>query len=148
MIKPIDSLIASTFEYKVDMLGNLSLSSNASMIKYALAYKDFNLHENYSYITETTFVPTFEWWGKKCKGYLEQDQKSQRNTSNNVTTKDYKKICELIANSVCVLCKEGFTFENKPTLDRIDNKKGHSLDNCQLTYASCIAVKSQSRINN
>ena len=25
------------------------------MIKYALGYKDFNLHENYSYITETTF---------------------------------------------------------------------------------------------
>ena len=48
----------------------------------------------------------------------------------------------MIANSVCVLCKEGFTFENKPTLDRIDNKKGHSLDNCQLTCASCNVVKS------
>ena len=58
MIKPIDNLIASTFEYKVDMLGNLSLSSNASMIKYASAYKDFNLDENYSFITETIFIPT------------------------------------------------------------------------------------------
>ena len=33
-------------------------------------------------------------------------------------------------------------LKNKTTFDRIDNKKGHSLDNCQLICASCNAVKS------
>jgi hypothetical protein len=41
MIKPIDNLIHDTFKYKIDMLHNLSLASNASMIKYSMMYIDF-----------------------------------------------------------------------------------------------------------
>ena len=47
MLDPIDSIIAETFEYKIDMLHNMSLSSNASMIRYSLAYEGFNPRDSY-----------------------------------------------------------------------------------------------------
>jgi ssDNA-binding Zn-finger/Zn-ribbon topoisomerase 1 len=49
MIPALDNLINMFFEYKVDMLHNLSLSSNASQIKYALAYRDFDINGDYSF---------------------------------------------------------------------------------------------------
>jgi hypothetical protein len=38
--------------YKVDTLQNLSLSANASSIKYALVYKYFDISINYSQPTD------------------------------------------------------------------------------------------------
>ena len=47
MIDPIDTIIEETFAYNIDMLHNISLSMNASMIRYALAYKDFDPTKKY-----------------------------------------------------------------------------------------------------
>ena len=43
----------------------------------------------------------------------------------------------------CHLFGEHFTFSNKPTLDRIDNDKGHELSNCKLAWASCNCLRKQ-----
>jgi hypothetical protein len=45
MIPMIDARIMYN-NYYVDMLRNLSLSSCASQIKYALAYKDFDINKD------------------------------------------------------------------------------------------------------
>jgi hypothetical protein len=144
MIKPIDNLIAETFEYKVDMLNNLSLSSNASMIRYALAYENFNLDFNYVSKKKSTFKLTEDYWKIKVDGYIEQDRKAKvpRCYKNNVTMKDFKYYRDMILNSVCKLCSEPFTYDNKFSLDRIDNNLGHSKNNCQLVCVYCNICKS------
>ena len=68
MILPIDNLIQLNAEYKADLISNLSLSKNDSCIKYVLAYKDFNPHENYNPINKyNDFKPNPKWWQFKCE---------------------------------------------------------------------------------
>lgn len=147
MIKPIDNLIKMNAEYKVDLLSNLSLSKNATCIKYALAYKDFNPEQHYGIVNEkNTFKPTPKWWVFKCNNYYNQDSKFNlthpknkqlRNLDKCVNKDDYKKFLEMYNDSCCHLCGEHFTPTNRPTLDRIDNDIGHELSNCKLACAEC-----------
>jgi hypothetical protein len=44
----IDNLIRNMWADKVDMLRNFSLSANASALKYAMAYEDFDINADYS----------------------------------------------------------------------------------------------------
>ena len=144
MIDPIDTIINETFEYKIDMLHNLSLSSNASMIRYALAYSDFDPNETYPENTgNSTFKLTKKYWSLKVKSYKEQDEKKKRDTSKNVSDKDYEYYKDLIIESKCYLCGEPFTYDNKPTLDRIDNSIGHTKENCKLCCEYCNKCKSK-----
>ena len=146
MIKPIDNLINMNAEYNVDLIRNLSLSKNASCIKYALAYKDFNPKNDYGIINkETTFKPTEKWWRYKVDSYNEQDMKKNRDIKNNVQYEDYEWINELLSSedSKCYICGEHFTYKNKPTLDRIDNSKGHSKDNVKLCCQSCNVMRNR-----
>ena len=63
-------LITDLSKYGVDMLSNISLSKLSSNVKYAKAYKDFDLNEDYMIINEVnTFKPTLSWWSFKCDGY-------------------------------------------------------------------------------
>ncbi|KAA6382788.1 MAG: hypothetical protein EZS28_021685 [Streblomastix strix] len=47
-----------------------------------------------------------------------------------------------VNDNKCVICGDEFTLNNKPTLDRIDNKKGHSKDNvqpcCKAQLVDCL----------
>lgn len=163
MIKPILKLIEMNAAYNVDLQNSLSLSSNASSIKYALACKDFNPKIDYGIINKkTTFQPNKTWWSRKCDNYYNQDkaynekihkkmsccdkitdeykrlQSKLRDLSKCVCTNDFKDFMKLYnENGVCYLCGEHFTESNKPTLDRINNDKGHELDNCKLACAVC-----------
>lgn len=143
MIDPIDKIIDETFVYKIDMLHNLSLSSNASMIRYALAYKDFDPNEKYpEKDTESNFELTKKYWKYKVDSYKKQDEKAKRDTKNNVSMNDYQYYHDLILTSKCSMCGKAFTYDNKPTLDRIDNDKPHTKENCQLMCCYCNVVKS------
>ncbi|WP_295163659.1 hypothetical protein, partial [uncultured Brachyspira sp.] len=163
MIKPIDNLINQNAQYKVDMISNLSLSKCSTSIKYALAYKDFDVNANYAIVnTVTIFEPSLKWWIKKCANYKKQDElynakleskiskltnddinnikikSKMRNIENCVSENDYQKFLEMYKNEgYCYLCKEHFTHDNKPTLDRIDNSIGHELSNCKLACKIC-----------
>ncbi|KAI5543715.1 DNA/RNA polymerase superfamily, partial [Trichomonas vaginalis G3] len=133
MIDPIDKIIEETFVYKIDVLHNLSLSSNASMIRYALAYKDFNPNEKYpEEEIESSFELTKKYWKYKIESYKKQDEKAERDTKNNVSMDDFQYYHDLILSSKCKMCGKAFTYANKPTLDRIDNEKPHTKENCQL----------------
>ena len=91
MIDPIDTIIEETFAYNVDMLHNLSLSSNASMIRYALAYKDFDQTKTYpSSKGQSTFKLTKDYWKIRVTGYINQDKKAGKDPSHNVTMGDLK----------------------------------------------------------
>ena len=142
MINPLNNLIEMNAKYNIDMLSNLSLSANASSTKYALCYKDFDPYKDYSMNTETTFIPTTKWWQDRVYGYLKQDEAKERDTTNNVSNKDFKYFKDLIQKSRCYLCNEGFTKENPPTLDRINNDIGHTKENVKLCCASCNTIKS------
>ena len=142
MISPLNNLIERTAQYKVDMLSNLSLSANSSMTKYALAYKDFDPYANYAKSTKTTFQLTKAWWRAKIKTYQEQDKAKGRDITNNVNMDDFEYYKQRFATETCYLCHEGFTSENTPTLDRIDNSKGHSKDNVKICCKFCNTLKS------
>ena len=155
MIKPIDNLISLNAQYNVDLISNLSLSKNSVCIKYALAYKDFDPSVDYAIINETnTFIPTLNWWSRKCDSYYFQDErynklnpkKTQRNLNNVVDDSDFEAFMKMYNDTntgKCHLCGEHFTNSNKPTLDRIDNEKGHELDNCLLACAECNKLRSR-----
>ena len=152
MLKPIDNLISDTFKYNVDMLQNLSLSANASMIKYAFLYEDFinkydtrniaAMYDKRALCKHKPFELAQEYWKSKCDHYKEQDKKAKRSTLNNVTSKDFTHNRQLILTSNCHWCAEPFTFENKPTLDRLDNSIGHTKDNCVLSCLACNRYRS------
>ncbi|KAI5546883.1 CBG23764 family [Trichomonas vaginalis G3] len=125
------------------MLHNLSLSSNASMIRYSLAYKDFNPSEKYpEEEKDSNFILSKKYWQYKVDCYNKQDLKAKRDIKNNVTIDDLDYYRDLILKSKCALCGKAFTYDNKPTLDRIDNDLGHTKENCQLMCCYCNVVKS------
>jgi hypothetical protein len=55
MCSIIDFLIHKFAEYNINMLKNIFLSSCADQMKFAIAYKDFNINSDYSQQTKTTF---------------------------------------------------------------------------------------------
>ena len=146
MISPINNLISLFWEHKIDMLKSLSLSANASAIKYAKCYDDFDINGNYTNEPKKkdVFEMTQEWFDKKCESYKSQDEKAKRNTDNNITADDFfalKKRYEHCGER-CYICNETFTWNNKPTLDRIDNSIGHTKDNVKWCCVRCNKLKS------
>ncbi|KAA6353902.1 MAG: hypothetical protein EZS28_050571, partial [Streblomastix strix] len=107
----------------------MAACSNA--IKYAKAYEDFNINGLYPNFEDNSqkFYLTENYWQSKVKGYLSQDKHKKRDTTNNVQDSDFDYFKQLFKVSNCSICGRKFTFDNKPTLDRIDNTKGHSKDN-------------------
>lgn len=145
MINPIDNLIDNFFTYGIDMLHNISLASNASSTKYALAYEDFDIHEDYNLPTNAKpFVLTKSYWQHKVENYKWQDEHATkpRDTTNNVKDEDFEYFKKLFSESKCYICNAKFTVLNKPTLDRIDNKVGHTKENVRPCCAYCNVVKS------
>ncbi|KAA6360974.1 MAG: hypothetical protein EZS28_043499, partial [Streblomastix strix] len=158
MIKPLMTLISLQFQYKIDMFSFMSMAACSNAIKYAKAYEDFDINGVYPNFEENSqkFYLTENYWQSKVKGYLSQDKHKKRDTSNaggiNATTNnvqdtfggtvgasDFEYFKQLFKVSNCSICGRKFTISNKPTLDRIDNSKGHSKDNvlpCCL-YCNC-----------
>jgi hypothetical protein len=62
----------------------------------------------------------------------------------NVNDNNWVEIKELLKrqNNRCSICKSRFTDRNHPTLDRQDNKIGHTLDNVKFACLSCNRLKS------
>jgi hypothetical protein len=58
-------------EYKIDMFSFMSMASCANAIKYALAYKDFDLNANYPPCIDNSykFVLYPSYWKYKVEGY-------------------------------------------------------------------------------
>ncbi len=145
MVNPMLNLIDIIFEHKVDMLHNLSLSSNASMIRYSKLFNDFNLNEAYNVTIPKAdrFNMSKKFWCQKCDNYKAQDRKRNPNQdlSNNVSASDYQYFRNLFLTKPCALCKEWFTDDNRPSLDRIDNNLPHTKDNLQPTCVLCNNIK-------
>ena len=140
MISPIDNIIDFTWEYKVDALRNLSLSANASAIKYAIAYKDFKVRDYIEEKGKYVLNLTKSLFEKMCKGYLEQDKKAKRDTSKNITVKDYDEINERFKhNPHCWIC--GKNIVKELTFDRIDNNKSHTKDNIMFACKTCNVLR-------
>jgi hypothetical protein len=138
MISPIDNLIRLNAEYGVDMLRNCSLSGNASAIKYMLAYRDFDPKQSYCEQTEgTPFSISINWLRKKMQYYKIQDQKAGRSIDDIIDPeRDFDKIVELY-DKKCYLCGMAFTRQNKPSLDRLDNRRCHAVDNVKFACFEC-----------
>ncbi|KAA6379896.1 MAG: hypothetical protein EZS28_024579 [Streblomastix strix] len=106
------------------------MSACANAIKYALAYWDFKLDQDYTPKDDyATFILTQNYWNIKVQNYLEQDKKRNRDTSNNIKESDCAFYRKLFLSTGCHICKARFTSKNPPTLDRINNDIGHSADN-------------------
>jgi hypothetical protein len=90
IIYPVINFLIHKFqEFYVDKLRNISLSSCADQVKFAMAYKNFNINFDYSEQTETTFKITEEYFKKKIEGYNHQDINADRDIKENITMKDY-----------------------------------------------------------
>jgi hypothetical protein len=55
--------------------------------------------------------------------------------------KDYEYFKELLENSKCSICHEGFAEINKPTLDPKNNKIGHTKENVVPCCGYCNCIK-------
>ncbi|KAA6371981.1 MAG: hypothetical protein EZS28_032492, partial [Streblomastix strix] len=154
LIQPLDNLINWFYQYNLDMFSFMSLAAIANAIKYAIAYKDFDLNVNYPQQTSKSkpFILYQNYWNSKVIGYNIQDKQKHRKTNNNVTINDYEYYKDLFdtsnsnpvvnTKSVCVICGDKFTKDNKPSLDRIDNKLPHTKSNCQPSCLYCNKYKS------
>ncbi|KAA6368875.1 MAG: hypothetical protein EZS28_035598, partial [Streblomastix strix] len=150
LIEPIDFLINLMFRYKVDMLANISMAQCANAIKYAMCYSDFDINGNYnSESTDKSIEITLCYWKSKVESYIEQDNKKNRDSSNNVTVDDYYYFKDIFKNQRCHICNARFTWKNRPTPDRIDNNKGHSKSNvlpCCLDCNTCKANRDENQM--
>jgi hypothetical protein len=129
-------------KYHVDMLQCVSLSGCASRIRYTFPYENFDINGNYAKNTTTKYTLTEKEFKHNCLSYKQQDVAKKRDTTHNIIEVDYMVVKSIVENSVCHMCGEGFDLSNKPTLDRIDNNKGHSLDNIKPYYLICNRYKS------
>ncbi|KAA6393630.1 MAG: hypothetical protein EZS28_010845 [Streblomastix strix] len=107
------------------------MAACANAIKYALIYKDFDINANYPTIEDKTnqFILYPSYWKYKVDGYRFQDQIKQRDTKNNVSINDFDYFKQLLETSVCAICGDKFTFNNRITLDRLINNLPHTKDN-------------------
>ena len=141
MFPIVDNLITKYSSDGEDMLCNISLSGLASSIKYLKCYDDFDVNANYKQSNEKTsekrYYLTLKAWTNMVTRYKDQDEYANRPTKNNVTKDDFEYFKKLIDNGCCWCCKDKFTWLNKPTLDRIDNSKGHSKNNLRLACKYC-----------
>ncbi|KAA6366738.1 MAG: hypothetical protein EZS28_037735, partial [Streblomastix strix] len=150
LIEPIDYLIELMFKYNVDMLANISMSQCSNAIKYSMAYNGFDINGDYNCeSTDKSIEITQNYWRAKVESYIEQDSKKDRDSSNNVTIDDYDYYKEIFKNQRCHMCNARFIWKNRPTLDRIDNSKGHSKDNvipCCLYCNVCKANRDEKQM--
>jgi hypothetical protein len=152
MITPINNLMNMFQDLGMDMFHSISLSSNANAVKHKMLYEDFDVNENYDVETDDPyFIPTMQWAKAKVEAYNEQDEKANekikkskgtklRDVSKNITAEQLSEFCK--KKIKCYMCHVAFTAKNKPTLDRVDNSKGHSLDNIEACCLYCNRVKS------
>jgi hypothetical protein len=93
MRKPLEFMIEKMWEDGVDMLQGFSLAQNSSALKYAMAWKDFDINADYStgYIAGP-FELTKKRWQIMCACYKRQDQKKNRSIADNVDLNDYEYI--------------------------------------------------------
>ncbi|KAA6400699.1 MAG: hypothetical protein EZS28_003770 [Streblomastix strix] len=133
MIQLLDYLIDMFFNYKFDMMQFISMLACANAIKYALAQSNFKLDQDYTpKDSYASFLLTQNYWNIKVQNYLEQDKKRNRDTSNNIKESDCAFYRKLFLSVGCYICKARFKSEIPPTLNRINNDKGHSADNVKL----------------
>jgi hypothetical protein len=141
MIQPLDKSIELNWQYGVDTLKSVSLSANASAIKYSLAYKDFDVNADYSIPTILPpFTFTKKWFEARCESYKKQDLKAKkpRDVAKNIALKDYEEMKRRFdENPRCHLCKSLLTSCNKPSFDRIDCNISHQLDNLLFACKDC-----------
>jgi hypothetical protein len=146
MISPIDNIIHMNWTYKIDTLLNLSLSANASSIKYALAYNDFDVHGDYNFDSDDkTFDLRYDNFKKKWDNYRNDDKKKKRNVAEPLNESIFKILSNMYneQNKRCYICNARFTVSlNQPTLDRLDNSKGHTADNVKWCCEACNKYKS------
>jgi hypothetical protein len=93
------------------MLRNISLSACADQVKFAMAYKDFNINKDYSQQINSTFKISEEYFKKKILSYNHQDSEAKRDSSKNISMKDFECFKELLENSKCSICNEGFLLK-------------------------------------
>ena len=144
MVPAIDFWINTLKPLGINLVNFMSISSFASSLKYALAYKDFDINKHYpNKPSGKPFKLTREHWAKKVANYKAQDEKKQRDTTDNVNEADYTVVKNWFENSECYICKGRFDYVNyRPTLDRLNNELGHSLSNCKPCCEFCNCTKS------
>jgi hypothetical protein len=93
--------------------------------------------------TTTRYTLTEKEFKCNCLSYKQKDTAKKRNTTRNINGVDYTVVEDVIENCIWRMCGEGFNFSNKIILERIDNSKGHSLNNIRLYYLVCNGCKSE-----
>jgi hypothetical protein len=123
------------------MLHNLSLSSCAYQVYSAIYYEDLSTFEDYSVNKNSKkYSLGKEEWEAMVERYEAQDKKAKRGCSKNVSSEDYLLFKDFFTK--CYMCNEGFSLQNKPTFDRIDNSKPHTKENIKPCCLYCNCYKS------
>ncbi|KAA6375298.1 MAG: hypothetical protein EZS28_029175 [Streblomastix strix] len=154
MVKPLMNLIDTFEQFNIDVLHYISIASCAYATKHYSTYfpskfnpesdrqtyyEDFDINADYSNLNPKAkpFELTELYWKNKCYHYKQQDYKAGREIDKNITPNDYDYYKRLIETSVRSICSAKFTYDNPPSLDRLDNELPHTKDNCLSACISC-----------
>jgi hypothetical protein len=146
MVRPIDYCIQASFRKdKIDMLNKMTLAGCAQAARYRWLYEGFDIDGCYVEDNpgEANYVLYRNSFQCMCNSYKKQDKIKERDTSLNVSVKNYGDVKKLISkqNNRCKYYNRRFTFSCKPTLDRVDNDKAHTLDNVVAACLDCNRIK-------
>ncbi|KAA6402416.1 MAG: hypothetical protein EZS28_002062 [Streblomastix strix] len=130
LLSAIDNRINDYIPYHIDLLQNTSLTKLSCLKKYAFAYKNFNISSCYNPEDKANpFDLSMEYWKSKVNSCNEQDKRKKRRIDHNITYDDYQYFHDVFLIQRCHMYQARFTYDNKPTLDRIDNEKSHTKSN-------------------
>ncbi|KAA6370409.1 MAG: hypothetical protein EZS28_034064, partial [Streblomastix strix] len=127
LLSAIDNRIKDYTDYHIDLLQNASLAKLSCLKKYAYCYKNFNISSCYNPEDKANpFDLSMRYWKSKVNSYNEQDKRKKRRIDHNITYDDYQHFHDVFLTQRCHMCQARFTYNNKPTLDRIVNEKSHT----------------------
>ena len=126
------------YGFGIDMYKDgFSLPSLAETILYQFSIKDFD-----AYLTKdmpknecTNVMIDDSVLSNKIRSYKKQDNEAKRSLDNYIDIKGFKRLLQKFRYH-CHYCWQFIVVDNL-SLDRIDNSKAHTEDNCVIACTSC-----------
>ncbi|KAA6399099.1 MAG: hypothetical protein EZS28_005374 [Streblomastix strix] len=122
-LETVEKIVNTSFGKSSKQISDLVPLSVASTIKNKAGVRTIY----YDLRNENVFIK--QWF--KMLSYEVQDKCQKRDTTDNVQKQDFEYFKQLFKDSKCAICGDEFAMNNKPTLDRINDLKGHSKYNVQ-----------------
>jgi hypothetical protein len=149
-VKPFLEAVVNQREFfyklNIDMFKDgMSLPGLAEKIMFSFEFQEFNDEFIHKKIPKEDYKP-FTNWREKFKGYIQQDKDKERYDEEEfITYMDLSGLMNEQSNK-CIYCWKSLNNSDW-SLDRIDNKLGHNMNNCVLSCIHCNTTRKTTPYN-